>query len=528
MKNRQLFGVLILVFVIGLSLTSWFCAKKENNLTLKTQSKFHPEEALLSFDSILVETFYAKYPKLVLYKKQTISLYQKNQYSFIWYDKKGRKETADVIYNKINNLFEEGLQTKVPYKSELDAMFQKTTSKPNIDVELFLTNYYFYYTNKVLQGLDETKTNDLGWYLPRKKQSYVEYLDSLLIDPKLINKKEQLIEQYYKLKDVLQRYRTIEKNGGWNAIVLPDDFKELKPGDTSSIVADVRKRLYLTKDIKTDSKSNIYDETLATAVLKYKKRNGFTLDEIVLRKHIQEMNVPISERIKTIIVNMERCRWISKDITKAKEFIVINIPSYQLTYFKEGNVVLNSNVVVGTAMNKTVIFSGMMSYIVFSPYWNVPTSIKEKEILPAIKKNRRYLAQHDMEWHKGNIRQRPGPKNSLGLVKFLFPNNNNIYLHDTPSKFLFNEEKRAFSHGCIRIAKPKELAELILKNDTNWTPEKIDATMNGGKEKWITLKNKIPVHIGYFTSWVDEEGNINFYKDIYDRDNTLASLLLED
>jgi murein L,D-transpeptidase YcbB/YkuD len=113
------------------------------------------------------------------------------------------------------------------------------------------------------------------------------------------------------------------------------------------------------------------------------------------------------------------------------------------------------------------------------------------------------------------------------LIKFLFPNNNNIYLHDTPSKSLFNEEKRAFSHGCIRIAKPKELAELILKNDPNWSPEKIDAAMNRGKEKWFTLKNKIPVHIGYFTSWVDEEGNINFYKDIYKRDNTLASLLLE-
>lgn len=132
-----------------------------------------------------------------------------------------------------------------------------------------------------------------------------------------------------------------------------------------------------------------------------------------------------------------------------------------------------------------------------------------------------------MEWHNGNIRQKPGPKNSLGLIKFLFPNNNNIYLHDTPSKSLFNEEKRAFSHGCIRIAKPKELAELILKNDPNWPTEKIDAAMNGGKEKWMTLKNKIPVHIGYFTSWVDEEGDINFYKDIYNRDNTLTSLLLE-
>ena len=133
-----------------------------------------------------------------------------------------------------------------------------------------------------------------------------------------------------------------------------------------------------------------------------------------------------------------------------------------------------------------------------------------------------------MEWHKGNVRQKPGVDNSLGLVKFLFPNNNNIYLHDTPSKQLFNEEKRAFSHGCIRVEKPKELANLILEGDTNWTPEKIDAAMNKGKESWYTLKNKIPVYIGYFTAWVDNDGAINFYKDIYERDEQLAAMLLEE
>ena len=133
-----------------------------------------------------------------------------------------------------------------------------------------------------------------------------------------------------------------------------------------------------------------------------------------------------------------------------------------------------------------------------------------------------------MEWHKDNVRQKPGVDNSLGLVKFLFPNNNNIYLHDTPSKKLFNEEKRAFSHGCIRVEKPKELANLILEGDTNWTTEKIDAAMNKGKESWYTLKNKIPVYIGYFTAWVDDDGAINFYKDIYERDEQLAAMLLEE
>ena len=526
MKNIRLYGFFAIVFVISISFISWNCANKESKTIAQNKNK--KVIYSLSFDSTLVETFYAKYPKLVLYKKQVVFLYQKNQYEHIWYNSKGRKETADVIYNKINNLFEEGVLVKVPYKEILDALLQKDISKPNIEVELFLTNFYFYYTNKVLQGIDSTKTEELGWYLPRKKQSYVSYLDSLLVDPKLLDNKEQHIAQYYKLKTVLKRYRLIEKNGGWDSIAVPTDFISIKPGDSSAVVAKIRTRLLLTGDIGEDSGNPVYGFALQQAVLKYKKRNGFAVDKTILPKHIDEMNVPISNRIKTIIVNMERCRWISKEITQAKEFIVVNIPSYRLTYFKDNKVALESNVVVGTALNKTVVFSGMMSYIVFSPYWNVPTSIKEKEILPGIRKDKNYLAKHNMEWKGSNIRQRPGKSNSLGLVKFLFPNNNNIYLHDTPTKWLFNEEKRASSHGCIRVAKPVELANKILEGDANWTPEKIDLAMNKGKESWYTLKSKIPVYIGYFTAWVDDDGTINFYKDIYDKDATLAALLLEE
>lgn len=525
MKKGQVFGILVLVFVISISLTSWFCYNKKEAASAKKKPSI---SFVVSFDSTLVSSFYAKYPKLVLYKKQVVALYQKNNYDFIWYDKKGRKETADVIYNKINNLYQEGVQAKLPYKETLDALLQKGSAKPDVDTELFLSNYYFFYVNKTIQGIDSTKTEELGWYLPRKKPSYVGYLDSLLLDPNLIDKKEQLISQYYKLKTVLQKYRDIEQKGGWDSIAVPSDFIAIKPGDSSDVVAKIRTRLYLTGDIAEDSGKRLYGFALQQAVLKYKKRNGFTLDKTILPKHINEMNVPVSERIKTIIVNMERCRWISTDITKAKEFIVVNIPSYRLTYFKEGKSALVSNVVVGNTMNKTVIFSGMMSYIVFSPYWNVTSNIIKTEILPAMKKDKNYLSKHQMEWNGGNIRQKPGPSNSLGLVKFLFPNSNNIYLHDTPSKSLFSSEKRAFSHGCIRVEKPKELANLILQDDPYWTPEKIDKAMHKGKESWYTLKNKIPVYIGYFTAFVDDEGNINFYKDIYEKDAQLAAMLVEE
>jgi len=240
------------------------------------------------------------------------------------------------------------------------------------------------------------------------------------------------------------------------------------------------------------------------------------------------MNQPIEERIKQIMVNMERCRWISPEITNAYEYIGINIPSYNLTFIRDGKVILKSPVVVGKAMNKTVVFSGKMSYIVFSPYWNVPISIIKKEIKPAIARNKNYLAQHNMEWNSGNVRQKPGKNNSLGLVKFIFPNSNNIYLHDTPSKSLFENETRAYSHGCVRVGKARDLAINILKEDKNWTIPKIDAAMNLGKENTYVLKNQIPVYIGYFTAWVGEDGEINFFQDIYDRDDQLAKLIFNE
>jgi murein L,D-transpeptidase YcbB/YkuD len=237
------------------------------------------------------------------------------------------------------------------------------------------------------------------------------------------------------------------------------------------------------------------------------------------------MNIPVGDRIKKIIVNMERCRWITPEFSLAKEYIVVNIPAYSLTMMRDSNVVFQSPVIVGKNLTKTVIFSGKLSSIVFSPSWNLPQSIINDEVKPGMAKNKNYLTRHDMEWNNGQVRQKPGKNNSLGLVKFIFPNSNDIYMHDTPSKSLFAREKRAFSHGCIRVAKPRDLAVEILRDDPNWTPQKIDAAMHAGKESSYALKNKIPVYIGYLTTWVDLQGVIHFYDDIYNMDERLAELL---
>ncbi|WPR71899.1 L,D-transpeptidase family protein [Flavobacterium sp. NG2] len=522
--SRFIFLLVLLILVVTIS------CNKFKDKTGVTELEEIPVDTRPAFDSTDLTAFFKKHPLLEKYQTEVRELYKKHQFHYVWYDKNGVNEFGSLLHNKIINVEEEGVLTSIPYRQKLDSIYEIAPSShtPNPTTELLNTSLYFFYVDKVYQGLDTEKTNQMEWFLPREKQSYGKYLDSLLVNPSLIKKNENgLFSQYYLLKNVLKTYREIEKKGGWEPIVMDSAVKSLNVGDSSRTIAQLRTRLFLTGELKKDSKSAIYDEELSKGVLKFKKANRNASSTIILPSHLKVLNIPVAERIKTLIVNMERCRWIAKDITKSKEIIAVNIPAYELTYFKDGKPYFRSNVVVGKTVNKTVVFSAPMRYIVFSPYWNVPYSILKNEIKPAIAKDPNYLAKHNMEWNEGHVRQKPGPKNSLGLIKFLFPNSNSIYLHDTPSKHLFNRRDRAFSHGCIRVEKPKELAEVILKDDPNWTPEKIEEAMNRGKESWYTLKNKIPVYIGYFTAWVDTEGVLHFYDDVYGRDEPLAALLFE-
>jgi len=276
----------------------------------------------------------------------------------------------------------------------------------------------------------------------------------------------------------------------------------------------------MTGDLKSDDTSLVYNAALTKAVKNFQFRYGLKEDGAVGGSTLSEMNRPVDFRIRQILVNMERIRWVPAQ--PGGDYILVNIPSFKLYAYQKGKLAFNMNVVVGSTQNNTVIFTGKLRHVVFSPYWNVPPSIVNKEVLPGIKRNPNYLASHNMEWNGGQVRQKPGPKNSLGLVKFLFPNSYNIYLHDTPSKSLFNEDKRAFSHGCIRLSEPKKLAQWILRNDLAWTEEAIVKAMHTGKEKYVNVRRDVQVFIGYFTAFVDNEGNMNFRDDIYGHDKKLA------
>lgn len=482
----------------------------------------------IPLDSALVAPFFNTYPELKKYEEELVSIYRNYDFHYIWFDEKGTVEYASSLYSKFLSIEDEGISSTFPYKSEIIAIFKDNikNARKHPEAELLMTSLYLFYVDEVYKGIDHKTTKNIGWLLPRKKVDFTSLLDSMISEPKLLQEDSQvLFSQYYQLRDALKRYRDIEKNGGWLPVEIEENHKAYKPNDAGKAIQQIRDRLFITGDIHNNTKSNIYDAELMTGVKTFQSRNGYKPDSLISTELIEAMNVPVGKYIKTIAVNMERCRWMSPESFKAEEFIFVNIPSYRMTFSRGGKIEFDSPVVVGDEMTETVIFAGKMSYIVFSPYWNLPQSIIEKDVKPGMERNKNYLKSHNMEWNNGQVRQLPGVNNSLGLVKFMFPNSNDIYLHDSPAKSLFNKENRALSHGCVRVGKARELAKLILKDDKDWTPDKIDAAMNSGKETTFTLKSKIPVYIAYFTAWVDEQGQINFYNDVYERDERLAQLL---
>jgi len=482
-----------------------------------------------TFDSTLISPFFQTYPELAKYEDEVKVIYRGYQFHQIWFDENGVLEFANSLYSKVKGIATEGVYNVFPYPEKIDGIFvddiENTLSET--ETEFMITSMFLFYAENVYKGIDDKTAAAIEWLLPKKQVSYENLLDTVMMNTGLLTKNDSvLFGQYYKLRDMLKHYREIQKNGGWDTIAIDPKLKSYKPGDTANAIVQIRKRLFITGDISENNNSNQYDEPLVEAVNKYQIRSGKNPQPAITPALIKTMNIPVIEHIKKIVVNMERWRWISPEFANASEFIFVNIPSYTLNLNRDGKRVFESPVVVGKTMSKTVIFSGNLSFVVFSPYWNIPPSILNSEVLPGIKKDKNYLAKHNMEWNNGQVRQKPGKNNSLGRVKFIFPNSNNIYLHDTPLKSLFGKDSRASSHGCVRVGKPRDLAVEVLKNDPEWTPEKIDAAMSAGTEKWVQLKNKIPVHIGYFTAWVNEQGEIHFYEDIYKRDNQLFDILI--
>lgn len=324
--------------------------------------------------------------------------------------------------------------------------------------------------------------------------------------------------------------------------------KSIKPDESSPMMPEIRKRLYFWGyvDAYETVEDKVFDAELVAGIKKLQRRHGMEPDGVIGQGTIQALNQTPKMLIRTAAVNLERLRWLP-DTLKDSELILVNTANFQLDFLHNRDTVFTSKVIVGKSYHATPQFSAEMSYIVFSPTWTVPTSITRTEIIPAVKKNRNYLASKNMkllnssggvvdpasiDWAKVNpktfpytVRQEPGESNSLGLAKFMFPNKHSVYIHDTPSRSLFEREDRALSHGCIRIQRPFDFAKFLLSHDPTWTDERIREAMRQPKEVTVTLNRKIPVAIIYMTYWANGGGEMYFRKDIYGRDAEIAKAL---
>lgn len=414
----------------------------------------------------------------------------------------------------------------------------------SINLIHFLSDLHF--------GRINSKSLKLNFSLEKKSAVFIPLIlkaiqqDTILQLASLV---EPSIPIYQKLKKALLDYR---KNKPEQSLLKLEYVDTIRPRDSSQQIIELRQQLSLLGISINNNHSVVYDQTLVDQVKNFQFHHGLTQDGIIGRKTIKALNIPVSHRTQQIRLALERLRWLPK--LQPGPSVLVNIPSFQLWAYPTDKMdeqqAINMKVIVGKSNKKNLkspVFTANMRYLEFSPYWNIPRSITFKEILPKLKDNPFYLEERNMELVSGfhnnefaqpltdesfellqagllKLRQRPGKGNALGKVKFIFPNNYNVYLHDTPSRFLFNRSKRDLSHGCIRIEKPSTLAQFLLKSKKGWNSSRISEAMHLQSPKRVFLKKAVPVVIYYSTASI-VRNELIFYDDIYDYDAGLSEVL---
>lgn len=456
------------------------------------------------------------------------SFYNARNYQYAWFSTSGLTEQARFFWNQydyaVTRLKDSNLTNTSFYKlAEGYLNMEKMTASAGDslvrEAEFGFTENFIRFVNSTYEK-GYVKRKEQEKFIPIKKEDPLAMADSLL------NKKhkddkyyEEVNDMYAGLKKNLQLYYDVVKSGGFP--VISGVKAPLKTGAEDAAIPAIKKRLQQTLDMPGSDSSRIFTDTLEAAVKQFQLRHGYKQDGIITAGLVKDMNVPALRRLEEILLNMDRMRWLPQK--PAGNLIIVNLPEFILHVYDGKEKVFDMVVVVGRVGNNTMMFNGDLNQIVFSPYWNVPPSIIKNEIMPAMARNPNYLANKNMEQIGSGIRQKPGPGNALGKVKFIFPNSFNMYFHDTPSKSLFSQDKRAFSHGCIRLSEPQKMAEWLLRNYPEWPKEKIVSAMNQTTEKSVKLKESIPVFIIYYTAWVDEKGLVNFRDDVYQHDKDLIS-----
>jgi L,D-transpeptidase YcbB len=532
MKKMMIGIVALVVFNSCTQVAGWFGTNSDStsgkNVDSSSYAAYARDESItqanaysdLFLDSNAVESFIQKEKLADSSANAMRNFYKVRNYEFAWFNSGGPTEQSRGLWSLYAS--EKDSASKDPAKNlseRMDTILQRDSITVNkndssfVQTELALTQQLIQYASENPQHINK---NAIYYLVPAKKMNTMDYADSIL------NKQKDSSlyagnKKYNALKQQLANYYSIAKKGGWGTIT---GSSQLKKGMKSPQVVSLKKRLQLSKDYNGTDTTNVFSDSLETAVKAFQQRNGLKPTGVVNDSMINVLNIPVEQRIQQIIVNMNRSLWMPEQTDSSR--IEINIPSQMLVAYADSGKALEMPVIVGKEGSATTMFSSNINQIVFNPAWNIPESIVKNEIMPKMKSDATYLKKNNMEVVKQadvpELKQLPGKNNPLGKVKFLFPNTHDIYLHDTPDKTAFAKTDRALSHGCIRVQDAAKLAQYLLHDQSDWNAQKINAAMNSGKEQTVDLKTKEPVNITYLTAWVDENGMMNFRPDIYNHD----------
>jgi len=481
--------------------------------------------------------------------------YRRRNFRPAWVRAGAVRESAFSLIEAIREAGREGLRGADYHLEILESLLSpssQSTENSNTrieriaDLDLLLTDAFLTYAGHLRAGRVDPATLHADWIPFHPTVDLAGVLQEALSSNQIRSALDGLRPPhpgYHRLRDALQHYRELKAAGGWPTLA---PGPSLKKDDQGSRVAVLRRRLDLT--VFDHSTRDRFDAALEEAVRSFQNRHGLEVDGIVGEKTRRALNVSTSKRIQQIEVNLERWRWIPHDLGEA--FIQVDIAGFRLNLVEHGKHVMEMRVVVGKRYRRTPVFSSKIVYLVLNPYWNVPHRIAVRDILPKVRRDPAYLENNgfrvleswkenageidpaSIDWSEiaprnfpYRLRQDPGPGNSLGLIKFIFPNKFSVYLHDTPSQALFDRTSRDFSSGCIRIEKPIDLAEYLLSDDPRWGRERILESIKSGDTLTIRLPEPFPVHLQYWTAWVDRSGTVHFREDIYGRDQELYPAL---
>jgi len=471
-----------------------------------------------------------------------------------WFDGDMPSTAVAVFLKVLGKAEEEGLSSGDYHYEEIKNLLGALGAGPDeraavqADLDILLTDAYRAYAAHLYAGKIEPGRVSNQWPVQKKYDPKIPELQEIPPADRLEKTLLSLPPPYLgyrQLRDLLAKYRRIEAAGGWP--VIPGG--KLAPGQRNARVAALKQRLFLSGELPAMPAKNrdLYDASLEKAVRLFQRAHNQKEDGVAGPATLRLLNMTVGERMDQIRLNMERWRWMPRNMDR---YIFVNIPSFEMKVAEKGFVVLKMRTIVGMEDNPTPSFADRLNQIEINPFWNIPQSIVEKEIVPKVKRDPSYLTRQGIriyrDWRPNapeispaainwkevapkkfpyRLVQDPGPMNPLGRIKFLFPNNFNVYMHDTPKRHLFDRQGRTFSHGCIRLEKPIDLAEYLLKNEPGWSKKQILKKIGTGERHVITLRNPIPVHIVYLTVWTGPDGLTYFRDDLYEYDHLLDTAM---